>query len=150
VAAVVLANPPPTARLLLVPVPSVRARVTERGLDLTYELARRAAVRLARCGLPSRVVRAVGLRRDPNDQAGLGREARVLNSRDAYAWRGRLPPGSVVVVDDVVTTGATLSAVALAAQVAGVALLGAATIAQTSLRDLTMVRGRADRPARPT
>ncbi|MEA4944686.1 MAG: ComF family protein [Propionicimonas sp.] len=133
VAGVLLTAPATATPVLLVPVPSAHSRVVERGLDLTFVLARRAARRLSRQGATVRVLRAVGLGRVPDDQAGLGREARVLNSSGAYTWRVGTA-GSVVVVDDVVTTGATLSAIGAAAASAGVAVLGAATVAHTARR----------------
>lgn len=130
----------PELPVVLVPVPSVRARVLERGIDLTAALAGGAARRLRRCGVPVRVERIVRLAREPDDQAGLGRDARLANTWDAYRCRRRLPAtGSVVVIDDVVTTGATLTAVATALRQAGCTPFGAATVAQTPRRG--------DRPA---
>ena len=121
------------ALVTLVPVPSARARVVERGLDLTADLSRRAAAVLRAGGHPARVSRAIALCRQPRAQAGLDSVARALNSRGAYRW-SEPAEGAVVVVDDVVTTGATLCAVGTAARVAGVCLLGAATIAETRRR----------------
>lgn len=133
VTALAEACPVPPARVVLVPVPSARARVVERGLDLTADLARRAASILRGAGTEATVSRAVGLLRQPRDQAGLDSLARAVNSRGAYRWRAP-KAGTVVVVDDVVTTGATLGAVAAAARTAGVGVLGAATIAETRRR----------------
>ena len=121
----------PGLPILLVPVPSVRQRVIERGVDLTAELARGAGRELRRRGLPVRVVRGVRLARNPDDQAGLGRADRLANSQGVYCCQPRLPPGSVIVVDDVVTTGATLAAVAAALSAAGRPPAGAAAVAQT-------------------
>lgn len=124
---------PETPRLpiLLVPVPSVRSRVIERGVDLTAALAAGAGRRLARCGLEVRVCRLVRLARDPDDQARLGRWDRLANAQGAYRCRRPAPAGSLIVVDDVVTTGATLVAVSAALQAAGCVPLGAAVVAQT-------------------
>lgn len=124
----------PRLPVVLVPVPSVRARVIERGIDLTASLAGGAARQLRRCGVPVRVERIVRLAREPDDQAGLGRTARLANSRDAYWCRPKLPTGSVIVIDDVVTTGATLAAVTEALRQAGCVPFGAATVAQTPRR----------------
>lgn len=125
----------PRLPLVLVPVPSVRARVIERGVDLTSALASGAARRLRRYGLDVRVSRAIRLSRQPDDQAGLGRGARLTNSQGAYRCVRRPPVGSVIVIDDVVTTGATLVAVSDALRAAGCVPFGAATVAQTPRRD---------------
>lgn len=119
--------------VVLVPVPSAQAAVVERGLDLTGTLARIAATRLRGTGLVVQVRPGVALLRTPLDQAGLGREERMVNLQGAFAWRGGCE-GAVVVVDDVVTTGATLSAVSEAVRRAGVELAGAAAIAHTVKR----------------
>lgn len=133
VASLVLAGDPVTP-LVLVPVPTVRARVLERGLDLTAVLAQRAARELHGYGLPVVAAGVVRLAQAPADQVGLGRQDRVANLRGAYRCGGRVPSGSVVVVDDVVTTGATLSAVADTLRSAGVYPYGAATLADTPRR----------------
>jgi predicted amidophosphoribosyltransferase len=124
----------PVLPITLVPVPSVRARVIERGIDLTAALASGARRRLRRCGVEVRVARAVRLIREPDDQAGLGRWERMANSQGAYRCVPRLLAGSVIVVDDVVTTGATLAAVSAALRTAGCVPFGAATVAQTQRR----------------
>lgn len=118
----------------LVPVPSVRARVIERGIDLTATLAAGAGRRLRRCGVDVRVARAVRLVREPDDQAGLGWRERMANTQGAYRCLPRMLAGTLVVVDDVVTTGATLTAVATALRTVGCAPFGAATVAHTPRR----------------
>lgn len=124
----------PRLPVTLVPVPSVRARVIERGIDLTAALAVGAGRHLRRCGVEVRVARAVRLAREPDDQAGLGRRERMVNSQGAYRCLPRLLSGSVVVIDDVVTTGATLAAVSATLRAAGCVPFGAATVAQTQRR----------------
>lgn len=51
-------------------------------------------------------------------QRGLGREARLANLRDVFEVRGSIPD-SVAIVDDVVTTGATVRALAFVLREAG-------------------------------
>ncbi len=124
----------PRLPVTLVPVPSVRVRVIERGIDLTFALAAGATRQLRRCGVRVRVARAVRLAREPDDQAGLGRRERMVNTQGAYRCLPRLLAGSVIVIDDVVTTGATLAAVSSALREAGWEPFGAATVAQTQRR----------------
>lgn len=67
------------------------------------------------------------------DQRALGRAARESNTEGMFAVRF-VPGRPVLLIDDVVTTGATLRAAAEALREAGVAVLGAVTVASTPLR----------------
>jgi len=95
---------------LLVPVPAHATRVRERGFDVTEMWTRTLA---ATQGLPW--ARALVRWRATPPQAGLDRSRRLANVRGAFA------PGAeasvvaerrVALVDDVVTTGATVRAAA--------------------------------------
>jgi predicted amidophosphoribosyltransferase len=119
--------------VVLVPVPSAAAAVRRRGYDATATLARLAARRLRRAHAVT-VRRLLVQRRGVRDQAGLSARARGANLDGALRLRRRprraLPAGAVVVlVDDVVTTGSTLTEAARALEAAGFVLLGAATVA---------------------
>lgn len=120
--------------VLLVPVPSARATVAERGFDLTWSMARRAARRLARLGLDVRPKRALTLSGDSRDQVGLSVADRAANRRRSMR---SLPMAAaqVVLLDDIVTTGATLADAARALERDGHALLGAAVVAATPRLD---------------
>lgn len=105
---------PPDA---VIPVPLHRGRLRRRGYDQARELARPLAARL---GLPLddllRRVQATG------PQSRLDAAGRRRNLRGAFAVRtGADLPAHVALVDDVMTTGATLHAAALALRRAGVA-----------------------------
>jgi predicted amidophosphoribosyltransferase len=119
--------------VVLVPVPSVPASVAERGLDFTAALARIAAAQLRAIGVSAVVARGLSQVRRPDDQAGLGVLARQANLSGAFRAT-RLPGGEVIVVDDIVTTGASLAEAARALAAAGRLPLGAATVAATMRR----------------
>lgn len=120
--------------VLLVPMPSRPAAVRERGLDVTGELARRAASRLSSVGLPTRVDRGLRLVGGGEDQGGLGEAERWRNMAHRLVARpGR--PGVRVVVDDITTTGASLAGAVAALAGAGTPALAAAVVAATPRRD---------------
>lgn len=120
-------------RLLIVPVPTARAAAAERGLDLTLALARLAALRLCTTGLDVRACAGLRQVRRPADQAELSRDGRLANLAGAFAARP-MPPGELVLVDDIVTTGATLIEAARALRAVGREPFGAATVAATIRR----------------
>ncbi|MGV8909340.1 MAG: ComF family protein [Propionicimonas sp.] len=122
----------PAAGLVLVPVPSTPAQVAARGIDLTASLARQAALRLRAAGLPVQVRRGLAQVRQPQDQAGLDRGQRLANLAGAFRSAGAPPSGPVVVVDDIVTTGATLAEAVRACREAGRDVVGAAVVAATT------------------
>jgi ComF family protein len=107
----------PLARLLLpglrrlelarhdafVPVPLHRARLVERGYNQSALLARALAVATGASFAPRLLERT----RRTEQQARLGREARCDNVADAFVARASWRRGRLVLVDDVVTTGAT-------------------------------------------
>ncbi len=117
--------------LVLVPVPSAPSQVAARGVDLTASLARSAAVRLRSAGLGVSVQRALALARRPEDQAGLDRIQRLANLAGALRSAGAPASGPVVVVDDIVTTGATLAEAVRACRAGGGQVIGAAVVAAT-------------------
>jgi competence protein ComFC len=96
----------------IVPVPLGSHRARDRGFDQAALLARAAA---RRSGVPCR--RALRRVRETPTQVGLGRAERLANVHDAFA--ANPTAGSVMLVDDVATTGATLSACARALRRAG-------------------------------
>jgi predicted amidophosphoribosyltransferase len=99
--------------VLLVPVPSARRTVRARGHDPTRRIARAAAGELRRSGTPARVLAVLRQRRAVADQSGLNSRQRLANLAGALEVAGGgaelLLSGPVVLVDDLVTTGASLT-----------------------------------------
>ncbi|MFI4928631.1 MAG: ComF family protein [Burkholderiales bacterium] len=123
------------APALLLPVPLSRERLRERGYNQAWELARRLGRRLRIDATPGVLQRS----RDTAHQIGMTRREREHNLRDAFwiepAQRARLQGRHVALVDDVLTTGATAHAAALALTRAGAASVDVWVVARTPLGD---------------
>ncbi|MEU5031612.1 ComF family protein [Streptomyces milbemycinicus] len=119
--------------LLLVPVPSARRAVAARGHDPARRIALAAAGVLRRGGRPARVLPVLRQLRAVTDQAGLDARRRLENLTGALGAApgcGRLlAEGPVVLVDDLMTTGASLAEAARAVRAAGGPVVGAAVVA---------------------
>lgn len=122
---------------LVVPVPSGRRNVRRRGDRPLLDLAHRALRALPPAVRPP-LAPALRLTRAVADQAGLDRGGRADNLRGAMGLTPRLsravPGARCLVVDDVITTGATLVEAARALRVAGAAEVVAVTLAATRRR----------------
>ncbi len=125
--------PRPLPLLLVVPVPSARRAVAQRGHDATARIARAAARELRRRGVPARAAAVLRQRRPVADQAELGADGRLANLSGAIAAVGSAVPllaaAPVVLVDDLMTTGASLAVAAGALAAAGGRVVGAAVVA---------------------
>jgi predicted amidophosphoribosyltransferase len=113
----------------LVPVPSAPAAARRRGGDHVRRLARRAAAPLGVSMVP-----ALFLTRIVQDSAGLGVAQRHANLAEAMAAHAPPAGAAAVLVDDIVTTGATLHEAMRALHVAGWPVLGGLALAVTPLR----------------
>jgi ComF family protein len=120
------------AASLVVPMPLTPARLRERGFNQALELARHLA--------PYKTHAHTLLRRgDSAHQVGASRQERLNHVRDAFwvapervfAVRGQY----VVLVDDVMTTGASLYEAARALRAAGAAHITGVVLARTEARD---------------
>lgn len=128
-----LASVPPTvvtAHLRVSPVPLATARRRERGYNQAEELARVLAdasdLPLDRHLLRARVTRP---------QVGLARSARQENVRDAFQWQGAPLAGApILLIDDVLTTGATADECATVLKAAGASWVGLLTVARATER----------------
>lgn len=124
-----------TGPVVLVPVPSSRAAVRARGHDHARRLAQ-AAARASGCVVRPWLVPA----RRVADQSGLSAPQRAANLHGALRARPAARGVAVVVVDDVVTTGATLVEAARALTAAGADVRGAAVVAATARRSSSPFR----------
>lgn len=108
-AASIVAQPAARQSVLLVPVPTSRRSRRARGRDLVDELARASARLLREVGVDAQVEQVLQYARATRDQAGLDASARRSNLDGAFRIRPRRPrgTGAVVLIDDIVTTGAT-------------------------------------------
>ncbi|WP_372408014.1 ComF family protein [Streptomyces luteireticuli] len=120
--------------LVLVPVPSARSAVVRRGHDPVRRLAVVAAGALRRAGEEVCVGAVLRQRRVVADQVGLDAPGRCANVAGAMAVAGgaarwRYGDAPVVLVDDLMTTGASLVEAARAVGEAGGRVVGAAVVA---------------------
>ena len=119
--------------VVLCPVPSARQAVRSRGYDHSLRLAGSAASALIRSGVPAVATCLLVPARRVADQSGLTAAQRVTNLHGALTARGE-PGALVVVVDDVMTSGATLAEAARALGAAGHLVRGAAVLGATARR----------------
>lgn len=108
------------ARLVTIPSSKLAWRI--RGFDPVKLLLKRAG--LASCAS----LRQVG---EAADQVGLGRQERVRNKHGSLVALRPLEGFSCLIVDDIVTTGATILEARRAVLEAGGEVLGLATLAET-------------------
>lgn len=106
---------------LIVPVPSSRRAFRRRGYEIAGLVARRAGL----SPIPALVSRGTVA-----DQRGLDRPGRAQNVAGTLRARG-VAGVEVIVVDDVLTTGATLREAVRALSDAGARVVAAATVAAT-------------------
>ncbi|MCB1785007.1 MAG: ComF family protein [Gammaproteobacteria bacterium] len=111
---------------LLLPMPSSARRLRERGFNQAAELTRRLARQLGIEWSTAALRRGDGAR----PQRGLGRAARLRNLQGAFAAAAGLP-SHIALVDDVITTGATVEAASRALREAGVQQIEVWAIART-------------------
>ncbi|MCL1826092.1 MAG: ComF family protein [Betaproteobacteria bacterium] len=102
---------------VVVPMPLHPRRLSERGFNQALEIARPLA---RAAGLPLEHG-GVARKRYTPPQAMLDREARLANPRGAFVCRRRFDGLRVMAIDDVMTTGASLDALARCLKAAGAA-----------------------------
>ncbi len=125
---VYLANIESLRAAIVVPVPLHRSRQRERGFNQARELARYFC-RLAQIPLYSDLLQRA---RATQIQAGLSRRERRINLRGAFAVskRDAVKDKSVLLIDDVFTTGATLNECARILKSEGATRINVLTLAR--------------------
>lgn len=112
----------------LLPLPLSEARLRTRGFNQALELARQLAPAKTRSDVLLRL-------RDTPAQSSLPRKQRLSNVRDAFGvaagLEGMLTGRHLLLIDDVMTSGATLHAAATALRAAGAARVSALVLART-------------------
>ncbi len=105
---------------VFIPVPLHARRLRERGFNQALVLAN-ALVQAPGSGAPSPVVLESGFYRilPTAQQARLAKNERQANLQGAFVWQGASVPSRIMLVDDVITTGATVRAAAEALKAAG-------------------------------
>ena len=118
---------------LILPLPLSKERLQTRGFNQAWELAAELAKQSATCG---QLDHALLLRvKNTQPQTELKRQARLDNVRDAFAvepLRAKILKGKrVILVDDVMTSGASLFTAAAVLRSAGAAQIVAIALART-------------------
>jgi predicted amidophosphoribosyltransferase len=128
-------------RPVLIPMPSDPQRLCERGFHLPVEMAKYLA-RLTECPLDR-----TGLlkRLHSPEQASLGRQERLENLSNHFQAAARLGGQLVVLVDDVMTTGASLATAQQALLAVGAQVVAGVVLADAR-PDSTMIRGVVGQP----
>lgn len=116
--------------IIVVPVPGHRR--SGRGFDATGTVARRAVRRLHAVGRELTVEPVLSITRDYRPLKTLGRAERARRVAGVFDARRAADARPAIVVDDVVTTGATTAEAVRTLRSTGRAVLGVATIAATS------------------
>jgi ComF family protein len=113
---------------VVLPMPLAAPRLAERGFNQALQLARQLAPAKTETRLLLRV-------RNTGSQAALDKAARQANVKGAFGVEplrhGELKGKAVVLVDDVMTSGASLHAAAQAVREAGAARVSAVVLART-------------------
>ncbi len=120
---------------LVLPVPLSAQRLRERGYNQAWELARRVAKRLGLKASPRALLRVA----DTSPQVGLNLGERHANLRHAFLvdplHRAMVAGQRLALVDDVMTTGATVEALARVLKQAGAVHVEAWALARTPAPD---------------
>lgn len=111
---------------IMIPMPLGRQRMRERGYNQVAMIAMPLAMALGYQYKPDALIR----QKETRSQVGLSREERRMNVNEAFLAGAGVKDKFVLVMDDVSTTGSTLSAGAQALYAAGAKDVYALTVAR--------------------
>jgi ComF family protein len=111
---------------VLIPIPLSRGRLAERGYNQVGVVGRPLALALNLNYAPKALVRA----RETRSQVGLTAAQRKQNMQDAFRAHSSIRGKSVLLLDDVATTSATLSSAARSLRQGGASRVLAVTVAR--------------------
>jgi len=114
---------------LVIPMPLHPSRLTQRGYNQAQEIARPLARHL---GLPL-ATGLLGRTRPTAPQTSASRNERKQNIRNAFTAREAVRGARVLLVDDTLTTGATIAAAAKALLESGASGVSVAVVGRTAL-----------------
>lgn len=113
--------------LRLVPIPSSLSNSRRRGRNFVEEICKEVS---RKCHIPFSPLLTIVKRVE--DQSGLSAKARALNMKGAFGIKpGMHPLGDLLLIDDIVTTGATVTEASRALHAGGFNLLGSVTACVT-------------------
>jgi ComF family protein len=116
------------ATTVVVPIPTVSTHIRQRGYDQTLLIARQLSRRR------NMILKQELSRRDRHTQRGQNKRARFEQAKTAFECRGSLDPAvPYLLVDDVVTTNATVRYAAQALKDAGAQIVWVAVTARQPL-----------------
>jgi ComF family protein len=112
---------------IVIPVPLGKKRLKERGYNQASLIAFPLAIKLGMKYTPNGLVRI----RETESQVGLNYKDRLENVKDAFQANSRLISGkNILLIDDVATTGSTLSSCTQALKAGGASTVYAITLAR--------------------
>lgn len=116
--------------LILVP-PSSRANFRKRGYN-PIEFLVKKTLSVSSANVRTLSVETLKLARQTKDQASLNQSQRAVNLSGAFCYQGN-PNTRVLLIDDVLTTGATLKEMVRAVRAKGAEVAGICVLAQRTL-----------------
>ncbi len=114
---------------VIIPIPLSRQKLSERGYNQASRLAKPLAAKLGKLYCPNALIRI----RETSSQVGLDIRSRLDNVENAFRANSKLIKNkTVLLIDDVFTTGATLESAASELKLSGAKAVYAMTLAKSS------------------